>query len=64
MNAEEFRSVLQAAIDGNRDAMEQVLIQYEPLIRKHSFIDGKFDEDLYQQLMLHIVKNIGKFSFR
>lgn len=34
---------------------------YEPLIRKHSMIDGELDEDLRQYIMIHIPLNISKF---
>lgn len=62
MTSEEFRAILQAAIAGSHEALEAILVQYEPLIHKHSYIDGKFNEDLHQYLLIHIALNINKFS--
>ncbi len=62
MTAEEFKAVLQAAIAGSHEALETILDQYEPLIRKHSYIEGRYDEDLHQYLLIHIALNISKFS--
>ncbi len=62
MTSEEFRVILKAAIAGDHEALEAILIQYEPLIRKYSYIDGRYDEDLHQYLLIHIALNINKFS--
>ena len=62
MTSEKFKAVLQAAIVGSHEALETILEQYEPLIRKQSCIDGKYDEDLHQYLLIHIALNISKFS--
>ena len=62
MTAQEFHAILQAAIDGNHEALEKLLCLYEPLIHKYSFINGKYDEDLHQYLLIRIALNINKFS--
>ena len=41
--------------------MEKILALYEPMIRKHSFHNGVFNEDLHQYLLIHIALNINKF---
>lgn len=46
---------------GNHEALEIILKQYEPLIRKHSYLNGKVDDDLRQYLLIHIALNIHKF---
>ena len=43
-----FRRVLQGAVAGNHDDLEIILELYTPLIDKHCYIDGRFDEDLRQ----------------
>ncbi len=62
MTSEEFRVILKAAIAGDHEALEAILIQYETLIRKYSYIDCRYDEDLHQYLLIHIALNINKFS--
>lgn len=61
MTNDEFRSILQEAVAGSHEALEEILQLYEPLIRKYSYINGKPDEDLRQYIMIHIALNIGKF---
>lgn len=56
-----FRETLAQAVSGSHEALEVILKQYEPLIRKHSYLNGKKDEDLRQYLMIHIALNIHKF---
>lgn len=57
-----FRETLAQAVDGSHEALEEVLKQYEPLIRKHSYLNGRQDDDLRQYLMIHIALNIHKFQ--
>lgn len=62
MNTEDFQELLQAAIGGNHDALEKILTMYEPLIRKRSYVNGKYDEDLHQYILIHIALTISKFK--
>lgn len=62
MKPEEFRTILQAAVAGSHEALEKILELYEPLINKHSWINGKMDEDLRQYILIHIALNISKFD--
>ena len=58
----EFREILVRAQAGDNEAMTDILEMYLPLINKHSFVNGKRDEDLRQNILLQIVKSIKKFS--
>jgi hypothetical protein len=62
MTPDEFHRILKKAVDGSHEALEILLHLYEPLIRKHSMIDGELDEDLRQYIMIHIALNISKFQ--
>lgn len=62
MKSEEFRLLLQAAVSGNHEALENLFLLYTPLINKYSSIDGYLDEDLKQYLLIHIALNISKFT--
>ena len=58
----EFREILVRAQAGENEAMTDILEMYMPLINKHSFVNGKLDEDLRQNILLQIVKSIKNFS--
>lgn len=61
MDNPQFTAVLQGAVAGRHEDLEQILELYEPLIRKHSLHNGTFNEDLHQYLLIHIALNISKF---
>lgn len=62
MNVREFREVLEKAVRGDRVAMELILILYKPMIDHASVVNGKLDEDLRQEIFLHLVTAIPKFA--
>lgn len=62
MTDKDFRELLFGAVAGNHNSLEAIMELYEPLIRKYSHIDGKYDEDLHQYIMIRIALNISKFS--
>lgn len=61
MTAHEFRSLLQRAISGDNAAIELILLMYMPIINRYSVIDGKFDDDCRQYILMHISVNVRKF---
>lgn len=62
MTKEEFFRVLQGAVAGSHDDLEEILKLYMPMINKYSYLNGSLDEDLRQYIMIHIALNISKFS--
>lgn len=62
MKPEEFKIILEKAVSGNSPDLEAILKLYAPLINTSSYIKGKYDEDLKQYILLHVVKNISKFK--
>ena len=61
MNNENFVDQLARAIAGDSAAMQAVLQEYEPLFRSRSMIDGVFDEDCYQYILLRAIQETPKF---
>jgi len=57
-----FTDVLRDARAGDPDAIESILVRYMPLINHHSAIDGKFDEDMRQHIIMHVIIKIPKFD--
>lgn len=62
MSYESFSDLLREAIEGNHDAVEDILEMYRPLIESGSFIGGVLDEDCRQYIMIRIALSISKFS--
>lgn len=62
MKADRFRDLLLGAIAGNHADLERILEMYEPVIHKHSHINGRYDEDLHQYILIRIALNISKFN--
>lgn len=61
MDRDLFRIILQGAVAGNHNDFEKIIKLYAPLIEKHCYINGKFDEDLHQYILMHIALKISKF---
>lgn len=61
MDRDLFRITLQGAVAGNHNDFEKIIKLYAPLIERHCYINGKFDEDLHQYILMHIALKISKF---
>ena len=61
LSNKELKDWIIKAKAGDNKAMTDILELYMPLINKHSFINGKLDEYLRQNILLEIVKSIKKF---
>lgn len=62
MTSEEFRILLERAIEGDMGALEAILLLYMLLVDKHCYIDNVLNEDMKQYILLHIVRNLHKFQ--
>lgn len=56
-----FEEILFRAKEGDSAAIEQILEMYRPLLIKNALVDGWLDEDLYQELVIEILKCIRKY---
>lgn len=57
----EFKEILQKAREYDRKAMMEVIEMYRPLMVKYAVVNGRFDEDLYQELVYTMLQCILKF---
>ena len=57
-----FEAILWNAQEGDPEAILQLLGLYRPLLVKKSVLEGKFDEDLYQELVFVFLKCVRKFQ--
>ena len=58
----EFEELLRNEKQGETEAKEELWNRYQPLVRKLSRVDGRYSEDLYQELSLVFLKCIGGFN--
>ena len=56
-----FEEVLSRAQMGDQEAILQILEMFRPLLIKNSLINGRFDEDLYQELRIEVLKCIRTY---
>ena len=58
----EFEEILFRAKMSDKQAIEQIVEMYRPLLIKNALVNGIFDEDLYQELTLELLKCIRYFK--
>lgn len=56
-----FKEMLLQAKAGREQAVMALLEMYKPLLVKYAIINGRFDEDLYQELCIILLKCIAQF---
>jgi DNA-directed RNA polymerase specialized sigma24 family protein len=56
-----FKEMLLQAKAGREPAVIAILEMYKPLLIKYAIINGRFDEDLYQELCIILLKCIARF---
>lgn len=59
-----FRDLLFAAKRGDKQAKEELLKIYKPLLLRYSMIGDRFNEDLFQEQCIMLLKCIEKFEIR
>lgn len=57
-----FKELLLSAKMGREAAIVSILEMYKPLLIKNSIINGRFDEDLYQELCVSLLSCIHSFQ--
>ena len=57
----EFRETLWKARGYDRKAMMEIIEMYRPLMVKYAVVNGRFDEDLYQELVIEVLRCIRYF---
>ena len=56
-----FEQMLRRAKGGDHEAITSILLMYRPLLLKYAVINGRLDEDLYQELCLLLIKCMQQF---
>lgn len=58
-----YRELLIRAKSNDAEAITELYQQYQAMIMKYSYIDGKIDEDLHQTLVIVFLTSLAKFKF-
>lgn len=56
-----FDELLFRAKAGDMEAKSEIFFMYRPLLIKYALVNGRFDEDLYQELVVELMKCIKYF---
>ncbi len=57
-----FEKVLMQAKEGDADAILEIIEMYKPLLIRNAIVNGRFDEDLYQELVSELLQCIQRFQ--
>lgn len=57
----DFKELLLSAKESDTKAVSQILLMYKPFLVKAAIVGGIFDEDLYQELCITLMKCIRMF---
>lgn len=57
----EFEEILFRAKNGEDAALQQMLETFHPMLIRNALVNGWFDEELYQELLLETMRCIDNF---
>ena len=57
-----FRELLIRAKAGDKAALSQIIDMYKPLLIKESRLNGRFDEDLFQEVCITLLRCVEMFK--
>ncbi|MCY6372795.1 helix-turn-helix domain-containing protein [Clostridium ganghwense] len=63
MSDKKFEELVILAHKGDTYALNEILKKFKPCLIKNSIINGKFDEDCFQELNVKLINCIYKFTF-
>lgn len=62
MKYKEFSNLLNLAKNGDVCATTKLLEIFDPMLKKNSKINGKINDDLYQELRIKLINCVKKFE--
>ena len=58
-----LRALIESYKNGNQDCLLKIIEEFNYSINKYSYIQGKMDEDLYNEQLICLIKCVNKFKF-
>ena len=62
MKNDEFVLLLHKATENDNEAIYEIILMYKNLIRKKSYVNGRYDEDCEAEIVERVCKAIKKFK--
>jgi hypothetical protein len=63
MEHKELKNLVQRVKAGDHVAAMKLLVMFNPLIKKNSYINGVINGDCMQELSIKLLKSVKKFEF-
>lgn len=63
MEDHEFKELICLAKTGDINALERALEMFKPCINKNSYVNGEFNEDIFHELNIELIRCIKKFTY-
>lgn len=63
MNNKELYEVIKKAVNGDMKAKFEIILMFQELIEKESYINGKYSEDCKDYIEDRILKDIENFKY-
>ncbi len=63
MSDKELKNLVILAQQKDSYALDKIVNSFKPCLIKNSIINGKFDEDCFQELNIKLIKCIYNFTF-
>ena len=64
MSEHNFKELYESTIDGDEEAIEEIIDIFKPIIYKNSYINGELDNDCVQELNIKLYLCIKNFKFK
>lgn len=59
-----FKNKFLRAQKGDEKALKEIYLEFEQLLYKNSYINGRFNEDCFQDLSERFIKCVDSFEFQ
>ncbi len=63
INLSDIPEILEVAQMGDYEALDIIVREFNPLIKKKSYLNNRFDEDCFQELNSKLINCIYKFEY-
>lgn len=64
MENEELERLFLSAHNEDKEALDKLIEMFKPYILKKSYMEGRFNEDCFQELYIKFLNCIKQFEFR
>lgn len=59
----DIETLVKKAQEKDTEAIDSLLLMFQPLMKSNSYINGRLDDDFLQELSIEFLKIIERFKF-